>query len=300
MRESVEDPGGELRVLHCVADRQSVLSYTANSLKARTTVARNLCFVLAVFGAILASLVSGLDCPDIRPYLAWPATTMLAIGAFVAARLLSKESVSLHVDARAASEALKRESYLYVVQSSEYQDVNSRGDKLQAVLTRINANVEHLARHERANSGIGSCPRKEIDLQDYIENRARKQIQYYRRRAKSMGRTSTFLHSSEFVLTGIAAVVTALAVLFPPSGFEVASVTAVVTTIAATFVAHLESTRYDDQIATYRITSNRLEAYLAGVNESTGLADVAENVERILAEETKSWQALWLNVNERG
>ena len=114
-----------------------------------------------------------------------------------------------------------------------------------------------------------------------------------------MGRTSTFLHASEFVFTGIAAVVTALAVLVPQSNFEVASVTAVVTTIAATFVAHLESTRYDDQIATYRITSNRLEAYLAGVNETTGLADVAENVERILAEETKSWQALWLNVNER-
>ena len=293
---SLDDTTPEPRfaILDQISNRQAVLSTTANVLKWRLDRVRYSCLVLSVVGATLAAIASGLTAEDYRVYLIWPATGMLALGTFLGSRLLGQDSVAKHVKARLASESLKREAYLYATFAGDYSDAHSRAEILFERLTEIDTRVASLSRQEQEGIGIGSCPREFLSATEYIAERVVAQIGYYRRRAVQMGRASRMLHGAEFVLGASAAVITAVAALSDKGGFDVAALTAVITTLGGIVVAHLQAGRYDDQIGTYRITANRLEAYKATVTSTTPVANVAETVEEIIACETSSWQTLWL------
>ena len=289
------DSDEELQLLSQVAHRQAVLSSTANLLKRRLDSVRFTCFCLAVLGAALAAIASGMAADDYRVYLTWPATGMLALGTFLGGRLLGQEAISLHVRARLAAEALKREAYLFATGASNYRDPSSRRELLFQALNDVNARVASVSLHERrATSCGGSCPQEFLDTSEYIEQRIVKQIEYYRNRAAEMKRASRILHGAEFALGASATVITAVAAVSQKGDFDIASLTAVFAMLAAIVVTHLQAGRYDDQISTFRITANRLDAYKATVASSTPIGQISETVEQIIAGETASWQTLWL------
>ena len=286
---------GELAILGQVANRQAVLSTTANSLKSRLDITRQACFALSIVGATMAAVASGLTGEEYRTYLIWPATGMLALSTFLSSRLLGQNSVAMHVKARLASESLKREAYLYATRSEAYRDTNGRERCLFEKLTEIDAYVGALARSERNATSRGGCPREFLDLNQYISERIEKQIKYYRKSADKMNRVSRMLHGLEFALAASAAIVTAVAAVSDKGGFDVAALTAVVTTLTGIVMTHLHASRYDGQTSTYRVTANRLEAYKATINSTVAVSNIAERVEEILANETQSWQTIWLD-----
>lgn len=283
-----------MATLDRVADRQAALSETANYLKKRLDFARWLCFGLSIGGATLAAIASGLPSEAYRPFLAWPAAGMLAISTFVAARLLSKDSVMLYVKARMAAEALKREAFLFATSASPYEDPATREPKLVAALGTIEANATGLGLVEQKAKGSGSCPRNSLHAQDYITSRLDKQINYYRDAADKLMMPSRLLHRTEFVLAGTAAIITAVAASIGKGMFDVAALTAVITTLAGTVLAHLQAARYDEHIVSYRATADRLADLKATAADNETAANLAKVAEEIISAETQGWQALWV------
>lgn len=283
-----------MKILSRVADRQAEFSATANLLKSRLDAVRLICFGLSIGGATLAAIAGGMATDVYRSYLAWPATAMLAVSAFMTARLLSKDSVTLHIKARMASEALKREAFLYATSASPYGDVAKQDDLLKSALDTVETNADGLGLYEQKVSGPGSCPREPLNVADYVTKRLDGQIGYYQKSADKLTGPSRILHVAELVLAGAAAVITAVAASVGKGGFDLAALTAVITTLAGTVLAHLQSTRYDEQIVNYRATAHRLANLTATTALTASAADIAQAAEEIISSETKSWQALWL------
>lgn len=276
-----------------VADRQALFSATANFMKRSLDRARFACFGLSIVGATLAAIAGGLQSDAYRSYLAWPAAAMLAIGAFMALRLLSRDFVALYVKARLASEVLKREAFLYATSAPPYDDINNRNHEFAHVLDTVEKNADGVGFHEQKSAGPGSCPRGPLDSNAYITSRLNGQIDFYRNTADRLSMPSRFLHGAEFVLTGAAAAITAIAATLGKSSFDMAALTAVITTLAGTVLSHLQASRYDDRIVIYRATAHRL-ASLEVTMPNASAADIAAAAEEIIATETNSWQATWL------
>jgi SMODS and SLOG-associating 2TM effector domain 1 len=119
-------------------------------------------------------------------------------------------------------------------------------------------------------------------------------FRYYKNSAEKLSKPSRFLHSAEFVLAGTAAVITAIAASVGKGIFDIASLTAVITTLAGTVLSHLQAVRFDELIVSYRATANRLANLKATSKSSATAPDIATAAEDIIASETNSWQALWL------
>ncbi len=288
------NPGNS--ILERVANRQNELSQTANALKAKLDGVRIACFSLSIGGASLAAIAGGLVNDAYRIYLTWPAAAMLAICTFMTARLLGRESAMLHVKARMASEALKREAFLNATSAPPYDDALTRDGLLNDALNTIEKNADGLGLYEKKATGFGSCPSGPLDAAGYISSRLESQIRYYKNSAEKLSKPSHFLHVAEFMLAGTAAVITAIAAsVGKGSSFDMASLTAVITTLAGTVLAHLQAARYDELIVSYRATANRLANLKATSMLSATASDIAIAAEAIISSETKSWQALWLN-----
>ncbi|GGA02762.1 hypothetical protein GCM10011497_36780 [Elstera cyanobacteriorum] len=281
-------------LLDRLAERQAELSATGNHLKRRLESIRLTCFGLSITGAALAAVAGGLPSDAGRAGLTWTATGMLALGTFLTARMLGQDAVAQHVTARMASEALKREAFLYATGADPYSESSTRDQLLADRIEAVEITTEGLALQEQKAQGTGTCPRGFLDAAAYMTSRVDEQIAFYRKTADRLTLPSRLLHRAEFLLAGAAAVITAVAATTAKGGFDLAALTAVITTVAGTVLAHGQAARYDALIISYRITARRLAHLKATQSPEAGAAEIAAAAEAIIAAETKSWQALWL------
>ena len=72
---------------------------------------------------------------------------------------------------------------------------------------------------------------------------------------------------------------------------DAAAFTAVLTTLAGAVLAHVEASRYDFLVMTYRATARRLQDRLDGSQQPW--SDFVNDCENILATENTSWIAKW-------
>ncbi|WP_028717130.1 SLATT domain-containing protein [Paracoccus sp. J39] len=136
-------------------------------------------------------------------------------------------------------------------------------------------------------------PPDALDRGGYLSTRLDGQIGYYKNAANRMIVPSRRLHGLEFVLA-LAAALTAIAAIGKWIPFDLAALTAVFTTLSGTIIAHLQASRYDELILSYRATANRLSNLRATLNPDATAADIAAIAEEIIGAETRSWQASWL------
>jgi hypothetical protein len=282
--------------LDYVADRQAVWSQTANMLKKRTDKVRRTVFSLSLAGAILAAIATQL--PSDTGLARWAATIAGAVAltgaAFLSQRFLRKEAIGRHLRARAASEALKREAYLYATRVGGYADAAARDALLVEKQRKIEDNINDLAREEQGAAGPGSSPRLQLTRDEYAAQRIAKQIEWYRSRATSYAAVADKLHMAEWVLALAAAIITASAgILGKVQGFDLAAVTAVLTTLGATIVAHLNATRYDDLVINYRAAARRLEQLMQTAPAGQPVGEFAAAAEAILEAENNAWVAVY-------
>jgi uncharacterized membrane protein len=283
-----------MSILESVAERQAVWSETANALKLTTDRARYSSFIASILGALFATSAAQKIDADVAIYLAVLSAVSLACVTFVTARWLNKDILDRHLRARMASEALKREAFLYATQVGPYHDPSTRDSMLLSQKTKIESKVSDLFLFEKKARGIGSCPRQELTLSEYMEHRIDRQIKYYRDRSTQYDTLSRRLHTLEWVLSLVAAIIAALAAS-PLINIDVAAIAAVLTTLAGMVIAHLEATRYDKLIPIYRATANRLDniKLKMQINDATAVDWVAE-CESVLAAENSTWLGLWI------
>lgn len=245
-------------VLEVVANRQTAWSETANTLKLATDRARYPAFSASILGALFAAFATQQIAPNLAIYLAILSATSLAFVTFITARWLNKDVIDRHLRARMASEALKREAFLYATQAGQYHNPDTRDATLLNQKIEIENKVSDLLLFEQKAKGEGSCPRKDLELNEYMEQQVDTQIKYYRDRSMQYDTYSHRLHTMEWVLSLVAAFIAAIAAT-PLMDIDLAAIAAVLTTLGGMVVSHLEAARFDKLIPTYRSTANQLE-----------------------------------------
>ncbi|WP_090690028.1 DUF4231 domain-containing protein [Nitrosomonas sp. Nm34] len=283
-----------MSILECVADRQAIWSETANALKSATDRARYSTFIASFLGALFAAFAVQQINPGIANYLAVLSAISLAFVTFITARWLNKDVLDRHSRVRIASEALKREAFLYATQTAPYHDPQTRDKILLDQKGEIENKVNDLLLFEQTAKGLGSCPRQDLSLNEYMEQRVEKQIKYYRDRSTRYNTYSQRLHTLEWMLSLIAAIIAALAAS-PLLNIDLAAITAVLTTLGGVVVSHLEATRFDKLIPIYRATANRLEniRLKTQIDKATS-TDWVKECETVLAAENSAWMGLWI------
>jgi len=126
----------------------------------------------------------------------------------------------------------------------------------------IESKIEDLLLFEQRAKDAGRCPRNDLTLEEYVEQRVNVQIKYYRDRSTRYDEYSRVLHKMECGLSLLAANFAAVAATpLLNDMFSLTAMTAVLTTVGGIVVSHLEAARFDKLIPTYRATANQLEVY---------------------------------------
>ena len=295
-----------MTVLDTVADRQAQWSKTADHLKSTLDKARWRVFALSILGAMLAATASQIPVPaadaapvgNPRSWVALAASLSLLFATFFTHRLLGPDHVTMWVRARAISERLKREAFRFAAAAAPYDDA----DRAKAELLlddereKIEIDGEDLLARQVSTTGKGSLPRGTLTREEYIASRVQSQIAFFNARAEKYRSRATYLRRTELALAVAATLITALAGVTakPVIGgvhFDLASLTAVLTTIAGAVLAHVEASRFDFLVMTYRATARRLQDRLGRPHEPW--SDFVNDCENILSAENASWIAKW-------
>jgi SMODS and SLOG-associating 2TM effector domain 1/Protein of unknown function (DUF4231) len=297
-----------MAVLDTVADRQAQWSKTADQMKSTIDHARWWVFVLSILGAVLAAAASQMGAATTgaataatsnpRAWVAIAAAVSLAFATFFTQRLLGADHVIAWVRARAISERLKREAFRFAAEAAPYDGP----DRAKAELLldderqKIESDGDDLLGKQVPTTSRGSLPRGPLTKDEYIAQRVRKQIDYFVPNANKYQRISLALRRTELMLAAAATLITAVVSVTGKSvvwgmTFDLAALTAVLTTIAGAVLAHIEASRYDFLVMTYRATARRLEERANRSHEPW--SDFVNDCENILSAENVSWIAKW-------
>ncbi len=284
-----------------MADRQGVWSATANNLKSNLNRARWITFVLSVLGALLAAIASQVDEAP-RFYLAIGGALLLAVVSFLTGRLMGSEHISTWVRARAASEALKREAFKFAAWAAPYDETAHRVQRLNEERERIERDVDDLL-DQAVAAGPGRTPTTDITPDEYVQTRVRNQAtDFYEPRAEVYRRAAVRLRRLEFGLSIAATIATAIVAVAGKDpaglGFDFIALTAVLTTVAGAILAHIEASRYEFFVTSYRAAARRLRNELASAVQipaapSTEWSAFVTRCETIISEENNNWVAKW-------
>jgi hypothetical protein len=143
------------------------------------------------------------------------------------------------------------------------------------------------------NPPTGSVPWAMLTPAQYVERRVDGQMDYYKKHADSY----RWLRRIEFGLALAATLITAVASVTGKStrvfgiGFDIAALTAVLTTVAGAVLAHVKASRFDFLVTTYLATARRLEDRKSGTREPP--SSFINDCEDIIATENLSWIAKW-------
>lgn len=281
-----------------VAARQAEWSATADKLKRSFQTGRWINFGCMIAAALLAAIASQLDHTP-RLVLAMLSAAMFGIVTFLTVRLVTAANAQEWVRARAASEALKRLAYTYVASAAPYDAPATRDGQLKADAQQIQRQVDDLL-HKRVSAPPKLTLTEALTPADYVEHRVAAAASWYEKRADEYSAVVRRLRRCEFGLALLTAVITAAAgvlgkdVARDAGSFDFVALTAVLTTISGTILAHVEASRYDFLIMTYRATGLQLRGALADdpakLNPaSTAWSEFVQACERLIATENGSW-----------
>jgi hypothetical protein len=206
------------------------------------------------------------------------------------------------VRARAAAEALKREAFRSAAKAQPY-DIPTADELLKKERERIEGPLADLSDRQVQAPREGSAPRGALSAEQYRERRVREQIDWYTSKAHRYRKVATRLRWTEFTLALAATIITALAGALGkkfeigPMQFDVAALTAVLTTVSGAILAHIEASRYQHLVTSYLATAARLEdldtEYDAARADAGTWSEFVNRCEDIIAAENNSWVAKW-------
>ena len=247
--------------------------------------------VLLVLGAVVAAfaaqtwLVSAAAAT-----LAAVSAALLAAAGLVQGSMLTSENSSRWTGARAASEALKAETYRYLAGVKPYAAAD-RAERLRAQFDTVQARSKDLLVRQQLAAADGRPLPGVRTFESYRKERALGQADWHRGKiAEHMG-TARKLRFCQLGATAAGAVLAAVAGALP--GAHLAAWTAAATTIAAAFAAHIAATQHQRIAASYAATADQLQRLVDSVDPKTASADqqaqFVADVERVLAVQNDGW-----------
>jgi len=231
---------------------------------------------------------------------------LLAAATFLSARLLRDSEVQAWVRARAASEALKREAFRAATNAQPY-DTPAADELLKKEREKIEGPLADLRDLQVEGAHDGSAPHDAVTPEQYRDIRVRQQIDWYTNKAHGYRKTATRLRWTEFILALSATIITALAGALGkkfeigPMQFDFAALTAVLTTVSGSILAHIEASRYQHLVSSYLATAARLEDLDTEFDTAKAnpgkWSEFVNRCEEIIAAESSSWVAKWTKAN---
>jgi SMODS and SLOG-associating 2TM effector domain 1/Protein of unknown function (DUF4231) len=287
---AAEAAGGD-RVLALVwrNHRQWSLAATAAQSQLRQWRQRNL--TLLVLGALAGALAAqhGLSSGWVATAAAVSAVS-LAVAAWLQRTALTSDETAHWTGARAASEALKAETFRYLSRVKPY-DGAERTERLNAQLDAIQGrgqawlvDQQQIASDDRPLPAVST-------FAEYLTKRALEQADWHRKRIAEHMRKARNLRICQLAATGAGVVLAAIAGVLP--GSHLAAWTAAATTIAAAFATYLAAEQHQRIAASYASTTDQLDRLIADVDPATADPDrqarFVLDVEQVLAAQNSGW-----------
>ncbi|MFJ4974503.1 DUF4231 domain-containing protein [Streptomyces coeruleorubidus] len=286
--------------ISAVWDQQSVWSQAAGRLKEQVMRARVASLALGIMAAALGTAASQTLTSNeaVGKVLAFAAAVAAGCAPLIGRRG-GPDRVSDWTRLRAVSEALKTESYLYLAGVGAYRGIGieNGGDLLRERARAFVADGGDLLRHTTGITAVERPVPGVRDVQSYVEQRLRRQLErYYRPRAAYMHRKVQLHERIEFALGGLGAVMAAVAATWGVE--QIAAWVAVAASIGVAVTAHAVAQRYAYQQLEFTRTAEELERLLerwsAGHGTAPEAADrfVAE-CEHVISVQNEAWMIRW-------
>jgi hypothetical protein len=204
--------------------------------------------------------------------------------------MLTSEHTTRWTGARAASEALKAETYRYLLRVKPYADAD-RAERLEAQFDTVQKRSKDLLVGQQI-AAADNRPLPDVrTFENYRTERAQGQATWHRKEIAMHVRIARRLRFWQLAFTAAGAVLAAVAAALPHG--HLAAWTAVATTIAAAFATHIAATQHQRIAASYAATADQLQRLVDGVDPKTANADkqaqFVADVERVLAVQNDGW-----------
>ena len=281
-------------LLALVWRRHRQWSLAANAARARLDRWRLVNLALLVVGALLGALAA-------QPWLGSGAATgcaisaavLLAVAGLLQAHALNADETARWTHARAASEALKAETYRYLLRVAPYA-ASDRAAILQAQLDVVQTRAQALV-IDRLETTPDDRPLPTLrTVEEYVATRAQSQATWHRDKGVQHSRRARRLGFWQLLATAVGVVLSAVTGFVP--SWRLSTWTAAATTIAAVFGAHLAGTQHQRIAAAFAQTADQLETLIAGIDFATATperqAQFVADVERVLAAQNDGWTDL--------
>jgi hypothetical protein len=249
---------------------------------------------LLVLGAITAAIAAQTWLTSAG--LAWFAAVsagLIALAGVVQGWALTPEKGSRWTRARAASEALKAETYRYLTGVQPYAGV-SRTEQLQAQLDVVQDRARELGVDQQLAVFDGKALPEMKTFRHYVDERARGQADWHKRKIDEHAGKARWLYAGQLAATAAGTALAALGGVMP--GWHLGAWTAAATTVAAAFGAHIAATHHQRIAASYAATADQLDRLVAAVDPDTTdtsrQAQFVADVERVLATQNEGWTDL--------
>jgi len=282
-------------------------STAANLQKSTIDRWRNIVLILAISGAILATLSTQLSAGFFNKLSAWLSVALLAVIPIITTRKLSAQQTRTWTRLRSVSEALKSEIFTYLAQAAPYDGpAKNPGKILRDNIKKFENRAEDLASLLLITTPSSTLPNFESP-KDYIKLRLTDQIDWYENKARIYIRKVEKLRKFEFGLVVTAALLAATSA----AGFGSLSIScqsinlgvwvAVMTTIGGTLSAHIAASRYDHLVTNYSATAFQLNHFVQDrsvsdndVIPSPEWSNFVRKCEDVFSKENESWMAKWI------
>jgi SMODS and SLOG-associating 2TM effector domain 1/Protein of unknown function (DUF4231) len=248
--------------------------------------------VLLVLGAVAAAFAAQtwLTSKETAALAAFSAA-LLAFAGLIQGRILTSDNTSRWISARAASEALKAETYRYLAGVKPYA-APDRAERLLTQLDTVQKRTQDLLADQQLAVVKDGEPLPTADtFGRYVAKRAQNQADWHKSKVDEHKKKARSLRLWQLGATLAGAALSAVAGALP--GQHLAAWTAAATTIAVAFATHIAATQHQRIAASYAATADQLEHLIVAVDPKTASGDrqaqFIADVERVLATQNNGW-----------
>ncbi|NRA12775.1 MAG: DUF4231 domain-containing protein [Crocinitomicaceae bacterium] len=303
-----------------------VWNRTANKRKKKISVWRKRVFFLIIFGTFCGLLsqqlyitIEKIDDPhelDLHEVLAILSAISIALASYAGSQIISSELVKNQTKARATSEALKVQAYLYLLEAAPYAKKNRERvlyDRIEIIMKDVsdstpeldevydNGSLKYKWKNFLTLGRLGREGKKDVwiqkfdidmTFQEYIEERVEGQINgYYLKKAalfqKYLNRGNSWALIFGFMGVAVGAVAAS-------AESSISMWIAFLSTGAASIGSYLASNRYEYLMLSYVSTASQLELISAKYKSMASASSLAQKrfvaeTESIFAMEHNAW-----------